>query len=128
MITWNGVTSDSIGVIVERIPNRYIPARRFSPQAVAGRNGNLLLVDKTFPNVEQEYEAFKALNSKSFDSAASLHYALETTLKFTDTTLDKNGKEVKDMSSLYAQHKDLNEMLQNCRGYDINDISIKNSL
>ena len=38
------------------------------------------------------------------------------------------GKEVKDMSSLYAQHKDLNEMLQNCRGYDINDISIKHSL
>jgi hypothetical protein len=39
-----------------------------------------------------------------------------------------SDKEVKDMSSLYAQHKDLNEMLQNCRGYDINDKSIKNSL
>jgi hypothetical protein len=38
------------------------------------------------------------------------------------------GKEVKDMSALYSEHKDLNEMLQNCRGYDINEISIKNSL
>ena len=37
-------------------------------------------------------------------------------------------KEIKDMSSLYAQYKDLNEMLQNCRGYNINDVSIKNSL
>ena len=38
------------------------------------------------------------------------------------------GKEIKDMSGQYSQHKDLNEMLQNCRGYDINDISIKHSL
>ena len=38
------------------------------------------------------------------------------------------GKEVKDMSALYSEHKDLNEMLQNFRGYDINDTSIKNSL
>ena len=38
------------------------------------------------------------------------------------------GKEVKDMSALYSEHKYLNEMLQNCRGYDINDTSIKNSL
>ena len=38
------------------------------------------------------------------------------------------GKEVKDMSSLYAQHKDLNEMLQNCRGYSLNQTTHKNSL
>ena len=69
-ITWNGVTSDSIGVIVERIPNRYIPARRFSPQAVAGRNGNLLLVDKTFPNVEQEYEVYLSAETPGLPSVA----------------------------------------------------------
>lgn len=38
------------------------------------------------------------------------------------------GKEVRDMSSLYAQYKDLNEMLQNCRGYSLNQTTIKNLL
>ena len=38
------------------------------------------------------------------------------------------GKEIKDMSSLYSQHKDLNEMLQNCRGYSLNQTTQKNSL
>ena len=38
------------------------------------------------------------------------------------------GKEIKDMSGLYSQHKDLNEMLQNCRGYSLNQTTQKNSL
>ena len=70
MITWDGTTSDSIGVIVERIPSRYIPARRFSPQAVAGRNGNILLVDKTFPNVEQEYEVYLSAETPGLPTVA----------------------------------------------------------
>lgn len=58
MITFNGINSDEIGVIVERIPNRFVPRRRITEQEVAGRNGNLLLVDKSFPNVAQEYEVY----------------------------------------------------------------------
>ena len=69
-ITWNGVSSDTIGVIVERIPNRYVPTRRFSPQQVAGRNGNILLVDKAFPNVEQEYEVYLSAESQGLPSVA----------------------------------------------------------
>lgn len=69
-ITWNGVSSDTIGVIVERIPNRYVPTRRFSPQQVAGRNGNILLVDKSFPNVEQEYEVYLSAESQGLPSVA----------------------------------------------------------
>lgn len=69
-ITWNGTTSDSIGVIVERIPDRYIPTRRFSPQKVAGRNGDILLVDKSFPNVEQEYEVYLSAESAGLPSVA----------------------------------------------------------
>lgn len=69
-ITWNGVSSDTIGVIVERIPNRYIPTRRFSPQQVAGRNGNILLVDKSFPNVEQEYEVYLSAEAQGLPSVA----------------------------------------------------------
>lgn len=69
-ITWNGVSSDTIGVIVERIPNRYVPTRRFSPQQVAGRNGNILLVDRSFPNVEQEYEVYLSAESHGLPSVA----------------------------------------------------------
>ena len=69
-ITWNGVSSDTIGVIVERIPNRYVPTRRFSPQQVAGRNGNILLVDKSFPNVEQEYEVYLSAEAHGLPSVA----------------------------------------------------------
>lgn len=69
-ITWNGVSSDTIGVIVERIPNRHVPTRRFSPQQVAGRNGNILLVDKSFPNVEQEYEVYLSAEAQGLPSVA----------------------------------------------------------
>ena len=69
-ITWNGISSDTIGVIVEKIPNRYIPTRRFSPQQVAGRNGNILLVDKSFPNVEQEYEVYLSAEAQGLPSVA----------------------------------------------------------
>ena len=69
-ITWNGVSSDTIGVVVERIPNRYVPTRRFSPQQVAGRNGNILLVDKSFPNVEQEYEVYLSAEAQGLPSVA----------------------------------------------------------
>lgn len=58
MITFNGVQSNSIGVIVERIPNRSIPARRFTRNPIPGRNGDVLTVDKTFPNDVQEYEVY----------------------------------------------------------------------
>ena len=70
MITWNGITSDSIGVIVERIPNRFIPTRRFVEQEVAGRNGNVLLVDRSFPNVLQEYEVYLSAESQGLPSVA----------------------------------------------------------
>ena len=69
-ITWNGISSDTIGVIVERIPNRYVPTRRFSPQQVAGRNGNILLVDKAFPNVEQEYEVYLSAEAQGLPTVA----------------------------------------------------------
>jgi len=69
-ITWNGVSSDTIGVIVEKIPNRYIPTRRFSPQQIAGKNGNFLMVDKSFPNVEQEYEVYLSAESQGLPSVA----------------------------------------------------------
>ena len=56
----NGISSDAMGVVVERMPNRNVPSRRIAQQDVAGRNGNVLLIDKSFPNVEQTYEVYFA--------------------------------------------------------------------
>lgn len=70
MITFNGITSDSIGVIVERIPNRFVPTRRYIEQEVAGRNGNVLLIDRSFPNVVQEYEVYLSAESAGLPSVA----------------------------------------------------------
>ncbi len=70
MITFNGTSSDSIGVIVERIPNRFIPTRRFLEQEVAGRNGNVLITDRSFPNVMQEYEVYLSAESQGLPSVA----------------------------------------------------------
>lgn len=70
MITFNGTSSDSIGVIVERIPNRFIPTRRFLEQEVAGRNGNVLIADRSFPNVMQEYEVYLSAESQGLPSVA----------------------------------------------------------
>lgn len=70
MIEFNGISSNSIGVIVERIPNRYVPTRRFAPAAVAGRNGDVLLVDESFPNVSQDYEVYLSAESVGLPSVA----------------------------------------------------------
>ena len=58
MIVFNGINSDSIGVIVERIPNRYTPARRTNMVSVPGRNGDVPIVDESFPNIVQRYEVY----------------------------------------------------------------------
>lgn len=70
MITFNGTSSDSIGVIVERMPARYIPTRRFSAAEVAGRNGDVLIADASFPNVIQEYEVYLSAESSGLPSVA----------------------------------------------------------
>jgi len=57
-ITFNGVSSNSVNVIVERVPNRHVPTRKFNPISIAGRNGDVLITDESFPNVTQRYEVY----------------------------------------------------------------------
>lgn len=54
-ITFNGVLSDSLGVVVERIPNPQIAARRSTSEVVPGRNGVLLQDDGSFATVTESY-------------------------------------------------------------------------
>lgn len=58
MITFHGVDSDSLGLIVERSPNYIIPSRKMSAFSVAGRNGDILYQQNAFENVVQAYECY----------------------------------------------------------------------
>lgn len=55
-ITFNGILSDDLGVIVEHIPNPQIAARRGDTEVVPGRNGVLLQDDGSFATVPAEYD------------------------------------------------------------------------
>lgn len=58
MITWNGITSDSLNCIVERYPVYTIPKRKQSTISVPGRNGDLLLQQQAYNNYKQEYDIY----------------------------------------------------------------------
>lgn len=58
MIVFNGISSDDIGVIVERFPHVNRPARKFENVSVPGRNGDLHFAQNAWENVSQEYEIF----------------------------------------------------------------------
>lgn len=56
VITWNGVASNTIGVIVEKFPNYNGAARKYETVSVPGRNGSLLFDLGGYENFIQEYE------------------------------------------------------------------------
>ena len=58
MIFWNGKSSDDVRVIVERYPNRMIPARKIETISVPGRNGDLLIVQDAWENYTQSYDIY----------------------------------------------------------------------
>lgn len=58
MITWNGVSSDDVGVRVEHYPNINLPVRKQSFVDVPGRNGAILIIDESFQNVEMTYNIY----------------------------------------------------------------------
>lgn len=69
-LTFNGVTSDSIGVIVERYPNRVIPERIVETIRVPGRNGYLTRTEG-FSNVTQDYDIYVSAAAVGLPSAAA---------------------------------------------------------
>ena len=56
VITWNGVASNTLGIIVEKFPNYNGTKRRYESVTVAGRNGSLLFDLGGYENIVQEYE------------------------------------------------------------------------
>lgn len=58
MITWAGISSDDVGVVVEHYPTLPRPARRVTAVTVPGRNGALLLDEGTYENYTQPYDIY----------------------------------------------------------------------
>lgn len=69
-LTFNGVTSDSLGVIVERYPDRVIPERIVETIRVPGRNGYLTRTEG-FRNVTQDYDIYVSAAAVGLPSAAA---------------------------------------------------------
>lgn len=58
MIWFNKISSEDIGVIVEKYPSRPIPRRKSETVSVPGRNGDILFQQNAFENVTQSYDIY----------------------------------------------------------------------
>lgn len=56
VISWNGVRSDSFGIIVEKYPSRTKPNRKITAYSIPGRNGDIIMPQDAWDNVEQKYD------------------------------------------------------------------------
>ena len=68
--TFNGITSDSMKVIVERYPARPVPERIVQTVSIPGRNG-LLTRTEGFANVRQDYEVYLSAAAAGLPSVAA---------------------------------------------------------
>ena len=55
VITFNGVSSTSIGLVVERPPDYDVAERRYEVITIPGRNGDILMDDESFANSIRNY-------------------------------------------------------------------------
>lgn len=58
MINWNGINSDSLGVIVEQYPHRTFAKKKINVYSVPGRTGDIIDDEQAFENYTQEYNIF----------------------------------------------------------------------
>lgn len=58
MISFNGISSDDLGLIVEKYPARPIPKHKEQKWSVAGRNGDVLATENAWENVQRIYECY----------------------------------------------------------------------
>lgn len=53
---WNGTGSSSFGIGITNYPNYKTPARKVDVYSVPGRNGDIIIQQDAWENVEQQYE------------------------------------------------------------------------
>lgn len=54
--TFAGVSSASLGLTIEKVPNMNRPARKYDRYSVPGRNGDIFVFQDAWENIEQSYE------------------------------------------------------------------------
>lgn len=69
-LTFNGTTSDSLRVIVERYPDRPVPERIVQTIRVPGRSG-VLTVSEGWDNVVQDYDVYISAEAQGLPSASA---------------------------------------------------------
>lgn len=69
-ITFNGITSDSLGLYVERFSERPFPSRKQSIYQIHGRSGDLIVDENAFSNVTQNYEVYIRGGAQGFQAKA----------------------------------------------------------
>lgn len=57
-ITWNGVSSDTLGITIERFPNIIRAAKRYETVNIPGKNGAMYIYDDAYDNYNQEYQIY----------------------------------------------------------------------
>lgn len=57
-INWNGKRSDEFGIEIEKYPNYRKPQRKMDRYPVPGRNGDIIMVQDAWENVQQTYDIF----------------------------------------------------------------------
>ncbi len=73
IITFNGKSSSSFGITVERYPSPNRPARRGAVLQIPGRNGNLVIEDGTYENVTLKFDVYlSAEPANLYDRAAAV--------------------------------------------------------
>lgn len=56
--TFGGINCESMGMIVEKYPDRVFPQRKQTVYSVTGRSGDLIVDEDAYTNVVQEYVVF----------------------------------------------------------------------
>lgn len=55
-ITFNNITSSSIGIYVERFPDHAFPERNYTIASIPGRNGDVVIDTGSYKNVDRVYD------------------------------------------------------------------------
>lgn len=55
VISWNGLRSDNFGIQIEEYPNIQKPQRKLDRYVVPGRNGDIIMMQDAWENVQQKY-------------------------------------------------------------------------
>lgn len=81
-ITWGGVTSTSLSIVVEKAKELGRPARKVHRYSVPGRNGDIITQEDAWENYEQKYDVWAG--EGTYGSAASDFIAISAWLNGTN--------------------------------------------